>query len=35
MKDILLALPEDRYGIGVANKHYELLEIYETMKSQK
>lgn len=35
MKDILLALPEDRYGIGVANKHYELLEIYKTMKSQK
>lgn len=35
MKDSLLDIPEDRYGRGVANKHYELLEIYESMKSNK
>lgn len=34
MKDVLLAIPEDRYGRGVANMHYELLEIYESMKSE-
>jgi hypothetical protein len=33
MKNIILALPEDHYGRGVARMHYELLDLYETMKS--
>ena len=34
MKYVILAIPEDRYGIGVAAMHYNLLDIYESMKSE-
>lgn len=34
MKDVILSIPEDRYGRGVAAMHYRLLDIYETMKSE-
>lgn len=33
MKDILLSIPEDRYGRGVAAMHYALLEIYANIKN--
>lgn len=32
MKDDMLAIPEDRYGVGVAIMHYKLLELYKKMK---
>lgn len=34
MKDTILNIPEDRYGRGVARMHYQLLDLYETMKSE-
>lgn len=34
MKDVILAIPEDRYGRGVAIMHYALLDIYNAMKSE-
>lgn len=34
MKNVILAIPEDRYGINVANMHYSLLDIYKSMKSK-
>lgn len=32
MKDKILAIPEDRYGRGVAIMHYKLLEMYKSMQ---
>lgn len=35
MKDEILAIPENRYGVGVAIMHYKLLELYKKMKSEQ
>ncbi len=34
MKEVILSIPPDNYGVGVARMHYRLLDIYESMKSE-